>query len=628
MRIHLLHARYILLLLILALTPARAHAGAVLDAVASGDVQALEAALSNGANPDERDSEGETALHAAVRRDRADMVRILLDHGATVDAPNDWQETPLSLAILNYRTVIDTDIVKLLLDRKADPGLLKWSEKAAFFGGESEMALMRLLVGAGFTPSDGFIIQMAEHGSLEAARYVFSRPYDITLKGKAYEAVRSPGAGERREVANAITLGLKGRGRVALDRARWANNLTEFTALLEQGADPDGVGSGGSDPIILSEASKGRTEYVLALLKHGANVDATNYPGHTALYMAIEKNDCGMIRLLIEQGADPEKKDRGGLTPMNLAAYGDRDEARLCLEELTGKKPTKPAPPEDVLPPDLVRTLRGQTPTTVKPAPSSGRAETPAFGFLGSDGQIEPVKQAAPAKPAETGMPTNPKLRAIAKRADDPVTTQILVTIEKSDNGNIKNSFGQNIIIRLISLKAPDPEDSFRTLAAMGADLNIVDNDKLTPLLYAIGSGDFEATKALLKLGAKTEIPGKSPNALHFALSRKRFEEARLLLDNGVNVNVLGPNRDTPLHQACIAAPKELIAHMIELGAMVNAREKTGLTPLHAAAFRGDPDIVRLLLAAGANPAIKDNNGHVPKEWAMWEHHDEAAKLL
>jgi cytohesin len=67
---------------------------------------------------------------------------------------------------------------------------------------------------------------------------------------------------------------------------------------------------------------------------------------------------------------------------------------------------------------------------------------------------------------------------------------------------------------------------------------------------------------------------------------------------------------------------------MIELGAMVNAREKTGLTPLHAAAFRGDPDIVRLLLDAGANPTIKDANGHVPKDWAQWEHHDEAAKLL
>ncbi|WP_338669150.1 ankyrin repeat domain-containing protein [Pseudodesulfovibrio methanolicus] len=242
---------------------------------------------------------------------------------------------------------------------------------------------------------------------------------------------------------------------------------------------------------------------------------------------------------------------------------------------------------------------------------------------------LAPVRaQAGAVQAVQPDMPNRPKLRAIAERANDATTTRILVAIEQRDNANIQNSFGQNIIIRLISLKAPDPEDSFRTLAAMGADLNIVDKDHLTPLLYAIGSGDFEATKALLKLGAESEIPGKSPNALHFALSRHCFKEARLLLDSGVNVNVLGPNRDTPLHQACLAAPRELIAHMLALGAMVNAREKTGLTPLHAAAFRGDPAIVKLLLDAGANPEIEDNNGRTAKDWAVAAHHDEAAGLL
>ncbi|EGB15135.1 Ankyrin [Pseudodesulfovibrio mercurii] len=242
---------------------------------------------------------------------------------------------------------------------------------------------------------------------------------------------------------------------------------------------------------------------------------------------------------------------------------------------------------------------------------------------------LAPVRAQADAlQMARPDMPENPELRAIAERADNVTTTRILLAIERTDNANIKNSFGQNILIQLISLQAPDQEASFRTLVAMGADMNIVDQDHLTPLLYAIGSGDMEATRALLKLGAKTEIPDKSPNALHFALSRRRYEEARLLLDNGVDVNVLGPNRDTPLHQACLAAPEAFIADLLARGAHVNAREKTGLTPLHAAAFRGDPAIVQLLLDAGANPAIEDNNGHVPRDWAVWEHHDEAAALL
>lgn len=619
-------ARYILLLLLLLLAPTQAHAGALLDAVASGDAGKLSAALSDGTDRNERDSEGETPMHAAVRLGRADMVRLLLDHGTDADAVNDWQETPLSLAILNYRKKLDLDIVELLLARGANPGLLKWSEKAAFFGGESEMPVMRLLMGAGFTPSDDFIVQMAERGSPEAARYVFARPYDITVKGRAHEVLRTPGRGERREVADAIAMGLKGRGRVALDRARRDGNLSEFIALPEQGADPDGMSDNGSVPIILSEASKGRREYVLALIKHGADIDATDYPGETALWKAVEENDCDMIRLLIEYGADPEHKDKEGLTPMNIAAYGDRDEARLCLEELTGRKPTKPERPAPPVPVDLIRDLTGKTSKEERTVHLSKPKRDSTFLFLDRDGK--PAPQAGRAPQAERDMPERPELLAIAERANDATTSRILAAIEQSGDGNIRNSFGQNILIRLISLKAPDPEDSFRTLIGMGADIDIVDQDRLTPLLYAIGSHDFEATRALLKLGAKTEIPGRSPNALHFALSRHCFKEARLLLDSGVDVNVPGPNRDTPLHQACQAAPRELISHMLDSGARVNAREKTGMTPLHAAAYRGDPVIVRMLLDSGADRSMKDNTGRTPRDISLALNHGETSRIL
>ena len=96
-------ARYLLLLLLLALAPIQAYAGPAIDAVASGDTDALKTALANGANVNERDQDGETALHTAVRLDRADMIRILLDRRAEVNPLNYWRETPLSVAILNYR---------------------------------------------------------------------------------------------------------------------------------------------------------------------------------------------------------------------------------------------------------------------------------------------------------------------------------------------------------------------------------------------------------------------------------------------------------------------------------------------------------------------------------------------
>ncbi|BCS92331.1 MAG: beta-barrel assembly-enhancing protease [Metallosphaera javensis (ex Sakai et al. 2022)] len=66
-----------------------------------------------------RDGMGNTVLHLAVRNGMEEMVRLLLDAGADVNAVNNEGHTPLYYAILSC----NQGIGKLLLDRGADPGL-------------------------------------------------------------------------------------------------------------------------------------------------------------------------------------------------------------------------------------------------------------------------------------------------------------------------------------------------------------------------------------------------------------------------------------------------------------------------------------------------------------------------
>ncbi|BCS92346.1 tetratricopeptide repeat protein [Metallosphaera javensis (ex Sakai et al. 2022)] len=66
-----------------------------------------------------RDGMGNTMLHLAVRNGMEEMVRLLLDAGADVNAVNNEGHTPLYYAILSC----NQGIGKLLLDRGADPGL-------------------------------------------------------------------------------------------------------------------------------------------------------------------------------------------------------------------------------------------------------------------------------------------------------------------------------------------------------------------------------------------------------------------------------------------------------------------------------------------------------------------------
>lgn len=52
----------------------------------------------------------------------------------------------------------------------------------------------------------------------------------------------------------------------------------------------------------------------------GADLDASNYDGRTALHIAVARGAEDIVRFLISQGCDPERKDNFGRTPMSEAA--------------------------------------------------------------------------------------------------------------------------------------------------------------------------------------------------------------------------------------------------------------------------------------------------------------------
>jgi tetratricopeptide (TPR) repeat protein len=108
----------------------------------------------------------------------------------------------------------------------------------------------------------------------------------------------------------------------------------EVARLLEEGADPNEVHTGGWTALMWAAGESATGETVRLLLDAGADPNASNTEGYTPLMLAARSNpNPEVVRLLLERGADPNTRGRNNSTALSFAAgYTDNVEAvRLLL---------------------------------------------------------------------------------------------------------------------------------------------------------------------------------------------------------------------------------------------------------------------------------------------------------
>ena len=112
--------------------------------------------------------------------------------------------------------------------------------------------------------------------------------------------------------------------------------------LMNKGADPNLGGRDGDTPLIAA-ARVGFETAVEWLISVGAKVNGTNRMGETPLIIAVQQHQPQIVRVLLNQGADPDKTDHAaGYSARDYAARDPR--ARDLLKMIEERKP-KPAPP-------------------------------------------------------------------------------------------------------------------------------------------------------------------------------------------------------------------------------------------------------------------------------------------
>ncbi|MDR3260087.1 MAG: ankyrin repeat domain-containing protein [Fusobacteriaceae bacterium] len=109
--------------------------------------------------------------------------------------------------------------------------------------------------------------------------------------------------------------------------------------------------------------------------------------------------------------------------------------------------------------------------------------------------------------------------------------------------------------------------------------------------------GDIELIREILKTNpdrnARDSFGGA---ALHDAMFQKNMEIVLLLIENGYDINAVGPaNGYTPLHDAVMTNNIAAVKLLIRYGANRNIKGKDGLTPLEKAIKENKGELVKLL---------------------------------
>ena len=125
-------------------------------------------------------------------------------------------------------------------------------------------------------------------------------------------------------------------------------------------------------------------------------------------------------------------------------------------------------------------------------------------------------------------------------------------------------------------------------------------------------------TAAVLLLSHVAVRVSASDDALFAAVRADDPDAIEAAINDGGNINGIGPGGQTPLMHATLTGQVEAVRVLLKLGADTTIGEKDGYTPMHGAGFQGRAKIAELLIAHGLDPLDRHEDGFIPLHRACW----------
>ena len=257
--------------------------------------------LAAGADPNLADEAGRTALDSACETGDADMVSLLLMTGARADCADADGVTPLHLAAVKgseacLRTLIEAGVPVDAKNINGATALHSLAELSVTDTTPAHLKAASLLMGAG--------------GNLSAIDAEGRTPFTL--------AVRTGNVPMAAIMVAGGAMGVSNRGDALRDAVIFED--ADMTSLMiRAGADVNMELDENETRALHIAAQEGFLAGVKTLLEHGADIEAVNGDGETALLVAVRRQKFAVVEMLILRGANLDHVDAYGNTALSLA---------------------------------------------------------------------------------------------------------------------------------------------------------------------------------------------------------------------------------------------------------------------------------------------------------------------
>ena len=396
-------------------------------------------------------------------------------------------------------------------------------------------------------------------------------------------------------------------------------SVEEMRQAIEGGADVNGRSSpNGFTPLIMAAMDdQAALEKVKILLAHKADPMVKTASGQNMLFYVADNADLELTRLLLDLGLDVNAVDELGFSPLSEACTRAR---KIPVDR---RKP-------------LIKMLLDGGATYQK----QNRREHAAFtgAAVWADPELLQWLIEAGFEVNGAGETGHTALVSAARGNPDPETIRYL--LKAGADANSRDKMGETALIKAERNTTPGAGEIRRILTEAAPDSAIIPDgffskpptaDLLNEICMTGAAGTL---RKAIAAGANVNAKGILGYPLFTAVedSLLNLDKVKILLDHGADLKKVLPRGKTLLHHAAINGRVDLAAFLLDQGLDVNAVDADGDTPLAGAGFsssRSDNEqLFRLFLAHGAKPSKQVANSQKPLITVSYWAEPELIELL